>query len=248
MHGSHLSLLFREDASVVTWGKDPVDSDWFPSPCWLFSGGQDFFKFSSSVWEVLGLLCGLQRFFSRRMVLFQLWCGFQAQAAGGLLPRQEALMEAPLRRVAGSQQFFSQLHVLATWNRSVLSKVNGNSVRPPMWTACTAYRSTGVREVFVEKDTELRGGLPQKAQQCAWAPCGEGVQVQAAYSVAAWPWAPEISTPFFPCENGRRARNLGEKQPISSPFLIKHALWCKIYDNMTDSMTLSTDTDGTTED
>ena len=31
------------------------------------------------------------------------------------------------------------------------------------------------------------------------------------------------------------------------PFLIKNTLWCKFYHNLTDSMTLSTDTDGTTQ-
>ena len=55
-------------------------------------------------------------------------------------------------------------------------------------------------------------------------------------------WHPDS---VFP-ENSRMnegARHLGEKQQNFEPLLIKNVLWCKFYHNMTDSMTLSTDTD-----
>ena len=73
---------------------------------------------------------------------------------------------------------------------------------------------------------------------------------------------PEISTLLFSLRSGHpdfifllivrtkwrgRARNKGDKQQISSPLLINNALCKRIYQNMIDSMTLSTDTDGTTE-
>ena len=73
--GSRHSLLFREDGSVVTWGRDSADSDGSPSLC-CSSHNLGSVRFD-------GQLAANSLF--QMMVLFQRWVGFRHKRLAAFL-------------------------------------------------------------------------------------------------------------------------------------------------------------------